>query len=103
MQERRIVFGFGVVYSTPLAKLMLIKKMVGEIVEATENARLDRVHFKEFGNSSLNFEVVYFVALPDFRLYMDIQESINLEIFRRFAEEGIEFAYPTQTIYVQNS
>ena len=103
MQERRIVFGFGVVYSTPLEKLTLIKKMVGDIVSKTMNARLDRVHFKEYGNSALNFEVVYFVAKPDFGIYMDIQEQINLEIFRRFAEEGIKFAHPTQTIYVQNS
>ncbi|HPC86173.1 MAG TPA: mechanosensitive ion channel family protein [Smithellaceae bacterium] len=103
MQERRVVFGFGVVYSTPPEKLTLIKKMVGDIVNATENARLDRVHFKEYGASSLNFEVVYFVAQPDFTLYMDIQEAINLEIFRRFAGEGIEFAYPTQTLYIQNS
>ncbi len=103
MQERRIVFGFGVVYSTPLEKLTLIKKMVGDIVNATENARLDRIHFKEYGNSALNFEVVYFVAQPDYGLYMDVQEAINLEIFRRFGQEGIEFAYPTQTIYIQNS
>jgi len=102
MQERRIVFGFGVVYSTPLEKLTLIKKMVGDIVSKTQNARLDRIHFKEYGNSALNFEVVYFVANPDFGLYMDIQEAINLEIFRRFAEEGIEFAYPTQTLYLQS-
>ncbi len=103
MQERRIVFGFGVVYSTPLEKLTRIKKMVGDIVNATENARLDRVHFKEYGDSSLNFEVVYFVAQPDYGLYMDVQESINLEMFRRFGQEGIEFAYPTQTLYIQNS
>ena len=103
MQERRIVFGFGVVYSTPLEKLTLIKKRVGDIVNKTENARLDRVHFKESGDSALNFEVVYFVANPDFGSYMDIQEAINLGIFQCFAEEGIEFAYPTQTIYIQNS
>ncbi len=101
MEERRIVFGFGVVYQTPLEKLTFIKTMVGDIVKKQENARLDRVHFKEYGNSSLNFEVVYFVAKPDFNLYMDVQEAINLEIFRRFAEEGIEFAYPTQTLYLQ--
>jgi small-conductance mechanosensitive channel len=47
------------------------------------------------------YEVVYHVLDPDFNVYMDIQQSINLEIFRRFAEEGIDFAYPTQTLYVQ--
>jgi small-conductance mechanosensitive channel len=49
----------------------------------------------------LNFEVVYFVTTPDYTLYMDVQEAINLDLFRRFEEEGIEFAYPTQTLFVQ--
>lgn len=102
MEERRIVFGFGIVYQTPLEKLTFIKTMVGDIIKKQENARLDRVHFKEYGASSLDFEVVYFVAKPDFNLYMDVQEAINLEIFRRFQEEGIEFAYPTRTLYLQN-
>jgi len=101
MQERRIVFNFGVVYQTPLEKLKLIKKMITEIITVQENARLDRVHFKEYGDFSLNFEVVYFVAKPDYGTYMDIQEVINLEIFRRFQEEGINFAYPTQTLFLQ--
>ncbi len=102
MEERRIVFSFGVVYQTPLAKLKAVKEIVGDIVKKQGNARLDRVHFKEYGDSALNFEVVYFVMKPDFNIYMDIQETINLEMFRRFQEEGIEFAYPTQTVYVQN-
>lgn len=102
MEERRIVFSFGVVYQTPLTKLKAVKEIVGNIIKKQENARLDRVHFKEYGDSALNFEVVYFVMKPDFNIYMDIQETINLEIFRRFQEEGIEFAYPTQTVYMQN-
>jgi small-conductance mechanosensitive channel len=102
MSERRIVFGFGVVYQTPLEKLKAIKKIVNGIIEKGEKSRFDRVHFKEYGDSSLNFEVVYFVTDPDYNIYMDVQEAINLEIFRRFAEEGIEFAYPTRTIFIQH-
>ncbi len=101
MSERRIVFGFGVVYQTSLEKLKAIKQIVGDIVKKEEKARLDRVHFKEYGDSSLNFEVVYYVTDPDYTIYMDVQESINQEIFRRFEEEGIEFAYPTQTIFIE--
>lgn len=102
MSERRAVFHFGVVYQTSLEKLKLSKQMVADIIKKQENTRLDRVHFKEYGDSSLNFEVVYFMTQPDYNLYMDVQETINLEIFRRFQEEGIEFAYPTRTVYVQN-
>lgn len=101
MTERRVVFSFGVVYQTPLSKLKAIKQIVQKIIENAENTRFDRVHFKDYGDFSLNFEVVYFVTTPDYRLYMDVQEVINLDLFRRFEEEGIEFAYPTQTLFVQ--
>ncbi len=100
MTERRIVFSFGVVYQTSLAKLKIIKEIVKDVIEKTNSTRLDRVHFKEYGDSSLNYEVVYYVTNPDYNLYMDVQESINLEIFRRFADEGIEFAYPTRTVFI---
>lgn len=101
MMERRIVFGFGVVYQTPPDKLPLINSMVREIIEKQEQLRFDRVHFKEYGDSSLNFEVVYFVKNPDYNLYMDMQQVINMEMFRRFRQEGIEFAYPTRTLFIQ--
>lgn len=102
MSERRIVFSFGVIYQTPLEKLKTIKDIVSDVIKDIEHTRLDRVHFKEYGDSSLNFEVVYFVNEPDYNIYMNVQEAINLEIFRRFREEGIEFAYPTKTIFIQN-
>lgn len=101
MSERRIVFKLGVVYQTSLEKLKAIKEIITDIVNNQENTRLDRVHFKEYGDSSLNFEVVYYVTTPEYNVYMDIQERMNQEIFRRFEEEGIEFAYPTQTLYIQ--
>lgn len=102
MEERRIVFSFGVAYQTSYEHLRLIKELVTDIIEKQANARFDRAHFKEYGPSSLNFEVVYCVVKPDFNIYMDVQEAINQEIFRRFREEGIEFTYPTRTAYAQN-
>ncbi|MGB7295548.1 MAG: mechanosensitive ion channel family protein [Candidatus Aminicenantales bacterium] len=100
MEERRAVFDVGVVYQTPPEKLAAIPGMIAEIVNAQELARFDRSHFKSFGNFSLDFETVYYVRSPDYIAYMDIQQAINLAIFRRFQEEGIEFAYPTQTVFV---
>jgi small-conductance mechanosensitive channel len=101
MTERRIAFNLGVTYQTPLEKLSAAKKIVSDIIDRQEHARLDRVHFQAFGDSALNFEVVYFVTDPDYALYMDVQEQINLAIFSSFAQQGIEFAYPTQTLFLQ--
>ena len=100
MQERRVVFSFGIVYDTPKNKLALIPGWVKQIIEKTEKTRFDRAHFASFGDFSLNFEVVYYVISPDFNLYMDIQQHINLQLFELFEMEGISFAFPTQTIQV---
>jgi small-conductance mechanosensitive channel len=98
MLERRIVFPVGVTYQTPRTKLREIPAILREAVEAQERTRFDRSHFKNFGDFSLNFETVYYVTVPDFHTYMDVQQAINLRIHERFEEEGIEFAYPTQTL-----
>ncbi len=100
MDERRVVFSIGVVYQTPYEKLGAIPGMVREIVEAQEQTRFDRAHFSKYGDFALIYEIVYYVKIPDYNTYMDIQEAINLEIYRKFQEQGIEFAYPTQTIFV---
>jgi small-conductance mechanosensitive channel len=100
MGERRVVFGFGVTYQTPREKLRRIPQIVKELIDAEELARFDRAHFKEFGDFSLNFEVVFHVLRPDFNTYMDIQQSVNLGISEALEEMGVEFAYPTQTLYV---
>lgn len=100
MEERRIVFGLGVTYQTPYEKLQKIPTMLREIIEAQELARFDRAHFQGFGDFSLDFEIVYFVLLPEYAVYMDVQQEINLRIYRQFEAEGIEFAYPTQTVFV---
>lgn len=100
MTERRIVFGFGILYETPSDKAAAVPGMVREIFASLEKTRLDRVHFKSFGASSLDFEVVYFVLDPEFNVYMDIQQKVNLALMRRFEAEGIGFAYPTTTVYL---
>jgi small-conductance mechanosensitive channel len=101
MQERRVVFHVGVTYDTPAATLRQIPELVREIVEARTPVRFDRAHFQGFGDFSLNFETVYYVLDPDYALYMDVQQEINLALVDAFAERGIEFAYPTQTVLVQ--
>jgi small-conductance mechanosensitive channel len=100
MGERRVLFTFGVIYQTPIEQLEQISAWVKEIIQTHEQARFDRAHFKSFGDSALVFEVVYYVQSPDYNLYMDIQQAINLALMKRFEKNGIEFAYPTQTLFI---
>jgi small-conductance mechanosensitive channel len=103
MKKRRITFGFGVTYDTPTKKLKKIPNIIEGIVNPDKLDhvdRLDRVHFTEFGDFSLNFEVVYYVKTKDYQKYRDTQQEINLAIMEAFEKEGIEFAFPTQTIFV---
>jgi len=101
MEQRRIHFHFGVVYNTPAAKLNRILEIVRNIFDDMELADLERVHFKEFGDFQLQYEVAYYVKTGDYNKYMDIQQEINLALKREFENEGIEFAYPTQTLIIQ--
>ena len=103
MKERRVVFSFGVVYTTPAAKLNAVSAMVKNIISSHEGARFDRAHFKSFGSFSLEFEVVYYVLSPDYNTYMDIQQSINLRLIELFEKEAIQFALPTQILYVNGT
>jgi small-conductance mechanosensitive channel len=101
MYERRVVFTFGVIYQTQADKLEKIPLIVRHIIQKSQITRFDRAHFFRYGPSSLDFEVVYFILSSDYNVYMDIQQTINIEVFRQFAEEGIEFAYPTQTLIIE--
>jgi small-conductance mechanosensitive channel len=101
MTERRVVFSIGVIYQTPYDRVAAIPTLLRAAVEAQEAVRFDRAHFVAYGAFSLNFEIVYYVLSPDYNRYMDIQQAINLAIYREFESQGIEFAYPTQTIFVE--
>jgi len=101
MAERRIAFSLGVVYQTPHEKLAAIPGMLREIIESQQGTRFDRAHFQKYGDSALIFEVVYYVLSADYNVYMDIQQRINLTIFQQWGELGIQFAYPTQTLFLE--
>lgn len=103
MEQRRVVFKLGVTYQTPAERLENIPKVIREAVESQQRARFDRSHFASYGDFSLDFETVYFVESADYGLYMDIQQAINLTVYRKFAEEGIEFAHPKQTLLIEQA
>ena len=103
LRERRVVLTFGILYQTPPDVVERIPGWVREIVEAQERTRFDRAHFKGFGDSSLDFEAVYFVLAPEYDAAMDVQQAVGLALMRRLAAEQIEFAYPTRHVVLEGA
>ena len=100
MEKRRVVFSIGVTYQTTAEALETIPRLVKEIIESNDNVVFDSGHFSGFGSFSLNFEFVYYILSSDYNIYMDKQQAIYVNIFRAFEDKGIDFAYPTQTLFL---
>jgi small-conductance mechanosensitive channel len=103
MEKRRIPFAIGVTYDTPLEKLKRIPGIIKTIIDDLESIDFDRAHFKSYGDFSLNYEIIYYVQSGDYNHYMDMQQQINFAIKEAFERENIEFAFPTQTLFVNKS
>ena len=101
MRERRILFKLGVVYGTSQEALEEIPALIRAAIEAHANTRFDRCFFTQFGDSALIFEAVYFMLVPDYVVYLEVQQTINLRLYDEFSARGIEFAFPTQTVHVE--
>lgn len=103
MEQRRIVSTIGVTYETSIDKVKRIPEIVRNVIESEAAVRFDRAHFSGFGDFSLNFEIVYYILSADYLQYMNCQQTINLGLLQQFAAEGIDFAYPTQKLFLSGS
>jgi small-conductance mechanosensitive channel len=103
MTKRRAAFRLGVTYQTAAAVLREIPGVIADIFREIEGAALDRVHFFSYGDFSLIYEIVYYVDGNDYTRYMDVQQAVNLRIHEEFQKRRIEFAYPTQTLFVNKA
>jgi small-conductance mechanosensitive channel len=103
MQQRRMIYSIGVTYQTTADQIQSIPTTIQTIIENTNHTIFNRCHFTTFGDYSLNFEIVYYIDNRDYTLAMDIQQSINLSIMRKFEEQGIEFAFPSQKLYLEGN
>ncbi|HWB25679.1 MAG TPA: mechanosensitive ion channel family protein [Chitinophagaceae bacterium] len=102
MEQRRVVFTIGVTYQTSADTLKRVPQIVKDIIAKQADVRYDRGNFSGFGDSSLNFEFVYYVLSSDYNLYMDRQQTIYFDIFRMFEKNNIQFAYPTTTVFLNS-
>ncbi|WP_440959677.1 mechanosensitive ion channel family protein [Oceanicaulis sp. LC35] len=100
LDERRWLFQIGVTYQTGADQLDRIPDWVKAIIDDTEQVRFERAHFARFGDSALEFEIVCHAQSMDYEVYMDVRHKVNVALVRKFAEEGVEFAYPTRTLMV---
>jgi small-conductance mechanosensitive channel len=103
MEKRRVLFTLGVTYGTKPEQLKKIPELVRSIVEGYKGLKFEHAFLNNFGASSLDFQVVYFVMTSDFSEHAKHQHDIYIKIVEAFAREKIEFAYPTQTLYVEKT
>ncbi len=101
LEKRRLEFNIGVTYDTPTQKLKKIPQIITNIIKNMDFAEFERVHFTEFGDFSLKFLISYYVTTGDYATYLETQQRINFAIREAFEQEGIEMAFPTNTIYVK--
>lgn len=101
MSQRRMIYKIGVAYKTSVDLMQEIPTLIENIVNAVEHTDFNRCHFTEFADSSLNFELVYYIDTRDYTIALNAQQEINLNILKAFAERGVEIAFPTQTIYLE--
>jgi len=94
LRERRSAFELTVTYDTPPSVLREIPEAVRRIVEGQPSTRFDRCHLMTCAPTGLTFEIVYFVTVPEFKVYADLQQTINIAILERFRELRVQFATP---------
>ncbi|MBQ7589237.1 MAG: mechanosensitive ion channel family protein [Verrucomicrobia bacterium] len=91
----------GVTYGTSADKLKRAIDLVSEVYRNNPQTVNLVVNFNKFNDFALNIQVVHWNKAIAWALYVKNIESMNLELKHRFDEEQIEFAYPTQTLYVK--
>ena len=101
MAQRRMIYSIGVTYDTSVDQMKAVPSLIQSIIDAQEHSSFDRCHFTEFADSSLNFELVYYIDTRDLTVALNEQQAINLGIMDAFAQAGIQFAFPSQTLYLE--
>ena len=84
--------------------VQIIKEVLSNVPEINTDPKCPpRVYFSDFNDWSLNIYMTYWVKPPDYWLYHEVNERVNIEIMKRFEVEKIEFAFPSQTLYIEKN
>lgn len=101
MARRRLETGFGVIYQTDPALAEQIPDIVADVVKNVQGVEFERCGMSGFGPSSLDYDLSFFSLHPDFNRSMAARSRVLLALLAAFKKYGIEFAYPTQTLYIE--
>jgi small-conductance mechanosensitive channel len=99
MGDRRASFFLNVSYDTDLEKLKAIPGIVQDIVTKQPKLRFDRCHLLQMGDWALRYEVVFFTTVPDYGVYANAQQAINIEILEALRQLGVDIAFPYAPAY----
>ena len=94
MGDRRASFFINVSYDTPPEKLRAIPGPVQDIVMKQQKVRFDRCHLLTMADWALRYETVFFTTVPDYVVYADAQQAINIEIIVALRKLGVDIAFP---------
>ncbi|WP_293367997.1 mechanosensitive ion channel family protein [Nevskia sp.] len=102
MHERRVLLNFDIDFATSPDIIETIPALLHEIVAAQPQTRVDRSHLKALAGGAYQFEIVYWMLDPAYKLYMDTRQTILLAIVRRFDADGIQFSFPSQVLRLES-
>ena len=101
LQEQRVLATIRLPYGTPTDKLKGVPELLAGIVREQPHARFERCHLKTLGESAFQFELSYFAQQPAVNPLLDLQQAVNFRIIDELRRSGVEFAYPTQLVMLQ--
>lgn len=96
---RRVKFFLGLTYDTSAERIEEAKAILTQIIDENEHAQESVIAFDSFGDFSLNIMVLYWIKKGS--PIVGAQDAINMAILREFNAAGLDFAFPTQSIYVE--
>jgi MscS family membrane protein len=103
-KKRRIKTTLGVIYSTSLNQIEAFCEGIREIIRLHPNTKKDGIHvyLTDFGPSSLDIILVFFLAVQDYAGELKGREEIFKNVIRLANELKVNFAYPTQSIHIES-
>ena len=110
---RRVKFSVGLTYETSIEQ---IKKIVADMQAMIDNHprttnaegkkskdKEGKVRFDEFGDSSLNIFVLYYVDSPKWADLIDVRQDVNYKIMEIVKKHNSDFAFPSTTVYLEQN